>query len=161
MIIFGIDPGTATTGWGVVETCGQEVTCLGVGVIVTSAHDEMSKRLTTIYDDLCQLLAQFRPDAVAVEQLFFNTNAKTALSVGQARGVVMVAIEKAHVPFFSYTPLQIKMAIAGYGRADKKQVQTMVQKLLKLETLPKPDDAADGLAIALTHSYSYKLNENK
>lgn len=156
---MGIDPGTATTGWGVIEKGSSGLMCVEAGVITTPPKTSPSSRLLTIFADVTELLTQFKPHAVALEQLFFNTNVTTAMTVGQARGVVMLAVEKKGLPLFSYTPLQVKMAITGFGRAEKKQVQTMVQKLLKLKTLPKPDDAADGLAIALTHSYSFKLKK--
>ena len=156
MIILGIDPGTATTGWGVVEEIRNHFNCIDVGIITTKAGLPLEKRLLTIFDDVTTLCKKFAPHAVSIEQLFFNTNAKTALLVGQARGVVLLAAEKKKIPLFSYTPLQVKMAITGYGRADKKQMQEMVKKLLNLPKIPRPDDAADALAIALTHCFSFK-----
>lgn len=153
MIVLGIDPGTATTGWGVVEKIKQQHNCIGAGVITTYAGQLLEKRLLTIFGDVTRLMKKFSPDAVSIEQLFFNTNAKTALLVGQARGVVLLAAEKNKIPLFSYTPLQVKMAVTGYGRADKKQMQEMIKRLLKLDVLPRPDDAADALAIALTHCF--------
>ncbi|RJR15521.1 crossover junction endodeoxyribonuclease RuvC [Candidatus Microgenomates bacterium] len=154
MIILGIDPGTATTGWGVVEKRREKVDCLGVGIISTPAKTALPKRLATIFQDIQELLTTFTPDAMAVEELFFNTNAKTALSVGHARGVVLLAAQKVNIPIFSYTPLQVKMAISGYGRAEKLQIQKLVAQTLNLEEIPKPDDAADALAVALTHGFS-------
>ena len=154
---MGIDPGTATTGWGVVEGNASDYHFISVGIITTASMLEPAARLATIFQDLNQLLKKFSPDEVAIEQLFFNTNAKTALVVGQARGVVMLAVELANIPLFSYTPLQVKMAITGYGRADKRQMQEMVKQLLKLSSVPKPDDAADALAVALTHGFSLRI----
>lgn len=157
MIVLGIDPGTATTGWGVIKQERQILTYLGVGIITTPAKISMPFRLLTIYNDIVTLIKKFQPQAFAVEELFFNTNVKTALSVGQARGVVLLAGQQNDCEIFSYTPLQVKMAVAGYGRAEKRQVQVMVQNTLKLEKIPKPDDAADALAIALTHIFSMKI----
>lgn len=154
---MGIDPGTATTGWGVVEK-HQSVAYIEAGIITTPPTDSEAKRLLTIYEDFLTLLRKFKPQAVALEQLFFNTNAKTALTVGQARGVIMLAAIKSELPIRSYTPLQVKMAITGYGRADKKQMQEMVKTLLKLPHIPQPDDAADALAVALTHCFSHKFS---
>jgi crossover junction endodeoxyribonuclease RuvC len=156
MIILGIDPGTATTGWGVIKTATNPV-CLGVGVIETSSKLPLEKRLHTIYQDLTKLIKKYKPDCLSIENLFFGTNAKTALLVGQARGVILLAAEKSGIPIFSYTPLQVKIAITGYGRAEKNQIGIMITKILKLERIPKPDDAADALAVALTHFYSRKM----
>ena len=155
MIILGIDPGTATTGWGIIEVKSKlKITCLGVGVIKTPANQALEKRLFTIYKDINILLKKYHPDTIAVENLFFGTNAKTALLVGQARGVVLLTAEMHKIPLFSYTPLQVKMALTGYGRAQKNQIGIMVTKMLNLTSIPKPDDASDALAVALTHSYS-------
>lgn len=154
MIILGIDPGTATTGWGVINFHKPHAEFVDCGVVTTPAKEKPEKRLATIFDDVTTLITKFKPQVVAVEQLFFNTNAKTAMLVGQARGVVMLACEKKRLPIFSYAPLQVKMAITGYGRADKKQVAEMVKTLLKLPQIPKSDDAADALAVALTHAFS-------
>lgn len=158
MIIMGIDPGTAITGWGIVKHLQGKQTYIDAGVVTTPAKEVLEKRLVTIYDDLYLLLTKFKPDACVLEKLFFNTNAKTALSVGHARGVVVLAAEKHHVPVFEYTPLQVKTAMTGYGRADKNQIQQMVKKLLNLNQIPRPDDAADALAIALTHCYSHRFS---
>lgn len=161
MIILGIDPGTATTGWGVVEKHKNgEVTYIACGVVSTTPQSE-EKRLKIIFDDCRALIKKYKPEAVAVEKLFFNTNAKTALEVGQARGVVMLALVQSGLVIQSYTPLQIKVAVAGYGRADKKQVQEMVKTLLKLDFIPKPDDAADALAVALTQCVSHNFIESE
>ena len=154
MVIMGIDPGTAATGWGVIRYEGQKAVLIDCGIIQTVPRTPMSKRLLTIFNDISGLLKKFKPESLVIEELFFNTNAKTALVVGQARGVVMIAGEKYGCDIFSYTPLQVKMAITGYGRADKNQIQQMVQKLLKLPQIIKPDDAADAVAIALTHGFT-------
>ncbi len=161
MVIMGIDPGTATTGWGVIDVVGGKPMYIKAGTIATSPKETQEARLVIIYDDLMNLFAAFKPTHLALEQLFFNTNTKTALLVGQARGVAMLASQKQNCPIFSYTPLQVKMAISGYGRADKKQVQQMVKTILKLSEIPKPDDAADALAVAITHSFSYKIGKLK
>ncbi|MCA9397358.1 crossover junction endodeoxyribonuclease RuvC [candidate division WWE3 bacterium] len=150
-IILGIDPGLAITGFGVLESRGREdQKVLGYGAIRTPAGMSLPSRLMEIRQELQTLLAQFKPDAVGVEKLYFGKNAKTAMAVGQARGVVLLTLSENNIPIYEYTPLQIKMALTGYGRADKAQVQQLVQQLLRLSEIPKPDDAADGLAIALT-----------
>ncbi len=154
MTILGIDPGTATTGWGVIKSDIYKPVCVDFGTIDTKAGLPLENRLATIYRDINLLIKKFQVEAVAVENLFFNTNAKTALLVGQARGVILLAAELKNLPLFSYTPLQVKIAICGYGRADKKQVQEMVRSSLNLSQIPKPDDAADALAVALTHGFS-------
>lgn len=157
MNILGIDPGTATTGWGIIEKSNRIFTYRDAGIIATPAGLPMEKRLGIIFSDLETLIDRYHPQAFVIENLFFNTNAKTALLVGQARGVAILAAERNAVPVFSYTPLQVKLAITGYGRADKRQMQKMVQSLLKLPAIPKPDDAADALAIALTHGFTRKI----
>ena len=154
MIILGVDPGTAITGWGIVEFHRHTYTCIDVGVITTPVGQTDENRLMILYDDLRTLIKRYKPQAAAIEKLFFNTNAKTALLVGQARGVIMLAIVKSKIPIYSYTPLQVKIAITGYGRAEKRQMQEMVKTLLKLDKIPRPDDAADALAVALTHGFS-------
>jgi crossover junction endodeoxyribonuclease RuvC len=157
MIILGIDPGTATTGWGIIKSDKNKPSYMNFGVITTSAGLPLEKRLATIYKDIIQLIKKYQVEVMAVENLFFNTNAKTAMLVGQARGVVLLTAELKHLPLFSYTPLQVKIAIVGYGRADKAQVQEMVKVTLDLPQIPKPDDAADALAVALTCCFT----ENK
>lgn len=154
---MGVDPGTATTGWGVIAGNKSNYTYISVGTIITASNLSIEARLEIIFTDLTTLIKKFKPEALALEQLFFNTNAKTALLVGQARGVVMLAAQLAKIPIFSYTPLQVKMAITGYGRAGKLQMQEMVKTLLKLPQTPKPDDAADALAVALTHGFTMRL----
>lgn len=151
MIILGVDPGTATTGYGVVKKEGSKFTLVDFGVILTPAKTELHHRLDTIFDELTEIIKKHQPDEVVVEELFFATNAKTAISVGQARGVILLAAKKQNVPIAEYTPLEVKMAITGYGKADKKQIQQMVKAILALKEIPKPDDAADALAIAICH----------
>lgn len=152
MISLGIDPGIATTGYGVVrEERNGQLTALAFGVIETPKTATLPERLQQLQAELRAILLQWQPETCAVEELFFATNAKTAITVGQARGVILLTLADAGLPIGEYTPLQVKQAIAGYGQADKKQMQEMVRMLLNLRTIPKPDDAADGLAIAITH----------
>ncbi|MDR3311143.1 MAG: crossover junction endodeoxyribonuclease RuvC [Oscillospiraceae bacterium] len=152
MIILGIDPGIATVGFGAVETSGSNVAHLTHGVISTEAHLRLAYRLRRIYADSGELMDSLRPDAIAIEELFFNTNLKTAVAVAHGRAAVILAGEERGLPMYEYTPLQVKLTVAGYGRAEKKQVMEMVRRLLKLQSVPRPDDAADGLALALTHA---------
>lgn len=154
---LGIDPGTATMGWGVIREEGSRVRYVQHGAISTPPDWTMPRRLDKLFRGVSQLTAGYRPDAVAVEELFFNTNVTTAITVGQARGVALLAAYRAGCEVFEYTPLQVKQAITSYGRADKKQVQEMVKALLSLPEIPKPDDAADGLAIAITHAFSSRM----
>jgi crossover junction endodeoxyribonuclease RuvC len=151
-LAIGIDPGTATTGYGLVriEQDGSLV-AVKYGVILTPKDATAAARLEMIYDQLCKIVNEFRPDTAAIEKLFFSRNVTTALAVGQARGVVMLALQKAGIESFEYAPKEIKNAVAGYGGADKRQVQEMVRALLQLDSIPKPDDAADALAVAITH----------
>jgi crossover junction endodeoxyribonuclease RuvC len=149
---MGIDPGTATTGFGVIDVDGHNMKYVDAGVILTTPDTPMPERLQTIYQELSGLIAEHRPDCMSIELLYFQTNVSTAISVGQARGVVMLAAADAKLPLGEYTPLQVKQAVTGYGKADKKQIQEMVKMLLKLNVIPKPDDAADALAIAITHA---------
>jgi crossover junction endodeoxyribonuclease RuvC len=153
-VILGIDPGTANTGWGVVAQEGSRLKELGHGCIVTSARDELGSRLHRIHDELSQLLRRFQPAAVAVEELFVNVNVRTALTVGQARGVIILAAAERGIPAVDYSPLAIKQAVTGYGRAGKVQVQEMTRVLLGLDSIPKPDHAADALAVAITHAHT-------
>lgn len=154
MKILGIDPGTATTGFGLIKKDGPRLTQLDHGVISTSKDLAMPERLKILFDDLQEIIKLHKPDAVAVEKLFFTSNITTAMTVSQARGVVLLVAEQSGVAIFEYTPLQVKMAVSGYGKATKRQVQEMVKKILKLDVIPKPDDAADALAIAICHSSS-------
>ena len=157
MRILGIDPGLATTGFGVIERQGDQARFVDAGVITTPAGQAELERLQTIHQELTQILGDVRPDRVAVEQLFFAANVTTAFSVGQARGVVLLAIAAAKLPLTEFTPLQVKQSMTGYGRATKAQIQEMVRLQLKLTSIPKPDDAADALAIALTCAQSINL----
>ena len=154
MIILGIDPGYAIVGWGVVEYNGSKFKTLGYGSIETPAHTPTEDRLLMIYQGLEQIIEKYHPDQMAVEELFFNTNITTGIKVAEARGVILMCAKKLGVSVFEYTPLQVKQAVAGYGRAEKKQVITMVTMMLGLGTPPKPDDTADALAIAVCHAHS-------
>ena len=154
MRVLGIDPGYAIVGFGVVEYHAGRFQTLDYGALTTVAHTPMNDRLLEIYQGMQTLLSTYRPDAIAVEELFFNTNRTTAVYVCQARGVIMLAAKQANVPVFEYTPSQVKQAVVGYGKAEKKQVQLLTQSLLRLKTLPRPDDAADALAIAICHAHS-------
>lgn len=157
--ILGIDPGTATMGWGVVRQEGSRLRYVQHGAITTPPGWEMPRRLGRLFDGVMQLLRGYGPEAVAVEELFFNTNVTTAITVGQARGVALLAAYRAGVPVAEYTPLQVKQALTSYGRADKRQVQEMVRALLNLREIPRPDDAADGLAIAITHAFTMRMGK--
>lgn len=152
MRILGIDPGTATTGFGVIDKSAKGLKFVDAGVITTHKDLPMPVRLQALYQDLTELITEFKPDQAAVEQLFFARNVTTALTVGQARGVILLALQNANLPVGEYTPLQVKQAVTSYGRAEKAQIQEMVRILLGLNSIPKPDDAADGLAIAITHA---------
>ncbi len=159
MIALGIDPGTALCGYGIVRASDDEYALVVCGAIATPAKTPLEQRLLTIYNELSALIRQYRPDTAAVEKLFFSRNTTTALSVGHARGVAMLALAQAHIPLCEYTPNEIKQAVAGYGGADKYQMQQMVRMLLHLDAAPKPDDAADAVAIALCHLQSARLRE--
>lgn len=154
MRILGIDPGIATIGFGAIETRGLEHKLLNCGVITTPAHTSLSSRLEQIYDDVGELISLFKPDAVSIEELFFNTNLTTGIAVAHGRGVILLACRKAGVKVYEYTPLQVKQAVCGYGRAQKPQVMDMVKRLCRLEAAPRPDDAADAVALALCHARS-------
>lgn len=151
MLVLGIDPGLATLGYGLVERDCSTLRPLDYGTVITPAGMDMSQRLVRIYEGVYQLVETFSPDAVAIEELFFNKNVKTAIAVGQARGVAIVAAAKYDIPVYEYTPLQVKQAVVGYGRAEKEQVQNMTKMLLGLREIPRPDDAADALAISICH----------
>jgi len=157
MRIMGIDPGTARVGWAVVDINGSRSDAKAYGCITTQKTTEQHDRLSAIYRSLRTLLRTYKPESVAVEELFFATNAKTAMRVGEARGVILLAAAQYGGPVVSYSPLAIKQTICGSGQADKSQVQKMIMRLLHLSRIPQPDDAADALAIALTHAYSYKF----
>lgn len=158
MLILGIDPGLATIGFGVVSTDGMRVVSVEYGVLETPAKVPTPQRLMMIYNGIERLIGHYEPDAIAVEELFFSRNVTTAISVGEARGVILVAAAQHTSNLYEYTPMQIKQAVTGYGKADKKQVQMMVKTLLNLKSMPKPDDAADALAVAICHAYSYRMS---
>ena len=152
MRVLGIDPGLATMGWGVIETDGYRVRLVQYGALITYPQDTFPTRLACIYSGVKGLLETFRPDEIAFEELFFAKNTKTALLVGAARGVAILAAQRCSKPLYEYTPMQIKLAVTGNGHADKTQVQEMIRLLLRLKKIPKPDDAADALAVALCHA---------
>ena len=154
MVILGIDPGLAIVGWGVVEYKNSKFKTLGYGAITTPKEMKTEQRLKKIYDDLAEIIKKYRPDHVAIEELFFNTNITTGIRVSEARGVVLLSARKHGLEIAEYTPLQAKQAVVGYGRAEKKQVMEMVRQLLNLKAVPKPDDTADALAIAICHCHA-------
>lgn len=149
MIIMGFDPGLADTGYGIIKTEGSRLRCLDYGSIKTPAHTPLPERLLTIYQRVRELIKEYQPERIAVEHLFFSKNVSTAMAVGQARGIVLLALAEANIPLVEFTPNQVKQAVSSYGSASKTQVQRMVKVLLNLEEIPKPDDAADALAIAI------------
>lgn len=157
MRIIGIDPGTGILGFGVIDVVRQKPKLVTAGVVRTPAHTPLDIRLEDIYDSLTEIIAETNPDVMSIEKLFFSRNVSTAMSVSHARGVAMLAGRKAHLQFAEYTPMQIKQTLTGYGKADKKQMQEMVRVQLGLQTVPKPDDAADALAAAITHMLHGKL----
>lgn len=154
MTILGIDPGYAIVGYGIIDfKCGK-YTPIAQGAILTEAHDSFDNRLEMIFDELSKILEVYKPEVSAIEKLYFQNNHKTAIDVAQARGVTLLALKKFNVPIYEYTPLQVKTAVTGYGKAQKSQVMSMTQRLLKLKEIPKPDDTADALAIAICHANS-------
>jgi crossover junction endodeoxyribonuclease RuvC len=160
MIVIGVDPGTATTGYGVVqENEDGSLTAVAYGVALTPAGDPMPLRLLNLHRQLRDILLLHRPTTGAVEKLFFQRNVTTAISVGQARGVAILALAESGIEVAEYTPMEVKQAVAGYGGADKRQVQEMVKAILGLESIPKPDDAADALAIAICHLHSAHIQD--
>ncbi len=160
MLVIGIDPGTATTGYGLVrEHEDGSISLVDFGVILTPPDLPMPQRLLELYRQLYDLLLLHRPRSGAVEKLFFQKNVRTALSVGQARGVALLALAQAGIEISEYTPLEVKQAVAGYGGAEKSQVQQMVKTILGLDTVPQPDDAADALAVAICHIHSAKMRQ--
>jgi len=162
MLVIGIDPGTAATGYGLIrELESGGIVSIGYGVISTPPTLPMSKRLLSLYDQLTKIFTIHQPQLAAVEKLFFQKNVKTAISVGQARGVVLLALAQAGLNVAEYTPLEVKQAVAGYGGAEKTQVQQMVRVLLDMDEIPKPDDAADALAVAICHIHSHRLQSFK
>ena len=160
MIILGIDPGFAIVGWAVIESHRGNTRPIAYGAIRTPAHTLLESRLAMIESDLCEIIDKYKPDEMAIEELFFNTNQKTAIQVGQARGVLLQCCASHGKIPHEYTPLQVKQAVVGYGRAEKRQVMEMTRAILKLAKIPRPDDAADALAIAICHAHSRK-NNNK
>ncbi len=159
MIILGLDPGTARVGWGVIAANGSDYRPIAYGLIETEKDMHAEDRLKEIFDAIQTLIRRYTPEVISIEDLFFATNAKTAIAVGQARGVLLLAAATHHIPTASYSPLFVKRTITGDGKADKRQVQYMITKQLHLQETPKPDDVADALAIALTHACSYKMKE--
>jgi len=157
VLVLGVDPGTATTGYGVVEQLGGKEYLITYGTIRTAADQPMEQRLLKIYQEFNVLIDEFQPEAVAIEELFHHKNAKTVITVAQSRGVLLMTAAARGLEIGEYTPLQVKQAVSGYGNADKKQVQIMVQKILRMEQVARPDDAADALAIAICHIHSYRL----
>ena len=155
MRILGIDPGIAIVGYGIVDKEGNRYKTIAYDAVTTRAHTPLEERLEKVYNGVDEIIKTYKPDAMSIEELFFNNNAKTAIAVGQARGVILLAAVNKNVPVFEYTPLQVKQAIVGYGRAEKKQVQLMTKTMLGLNEIPKPDDVADALALAICHAHSY------
>lgn len=162
MVVLGIDPGYAIVGWGVIDFNGTTYRPKAFGAITTDAHTDFNLRLEKIYDDMLTILKHAKPDALAIEKLFFTTNVTTAILVAQARGVILLAAQQCGVKVYEYTPLQVKVAVTGYGKAKKPQVMEMTRRLLHLKEVPKPDDTADALAIAITHTHAAgtKLRQN-
>ncbi len=154
LIILGIDPGYAIVGYGVIEYRNNHFSVLDFGAITTQAHTDFNDRLLHIYSGITNLVEIYKPEAMAIEKLFFNTNQKTAIDVAQARGVILLSARQHGVSIHEYTPLQVKQSVVGYGRAEKKQVQEMTRLLLNLDKVPKPDDTADALAMAICHAHS-------
>lgn len=163
MRVLGIDPGIAIAGFGFIDKAGHKLTPVQYGAITTEAHTPQEERLVQIYESAGALMDRYKPDSVAVEKLFFNRNVTTAFAVGQARGVIILAAAQRGLPVAEYTPLQVKQSVVGYGKAEKRQVQEMVKMFLKLSAIPKPDDVADALAVAICHAHSavmkQKINE--
>ena len=157
MVILGVDPGYAITGYSVLSYQGNHFNLITAGAIETKAGVAMPIRLAKIYDDMTMLINTYKPDAIAIEELFYHSNAKTVIGVAQGRGNILTAAAKTNTDIYEYTPLQVKQAVVGYGRADKKQVQMMVKALLNLETIPKLDDTTDAMAIAICHAHSHRF----
>jgi len=156
MIVLGIDPGTATTGYGIIEVKGRDLfNCLDYGIISTSAKSKPADRLNEINEEIIKIIEKYNPNILAIENIYFFKNSKTIVPVSQARGIIMMVAAQKKIPIYEFTPLQAKMATVGYGRAEKKQVQEMVKLLLNLDEIPKPNDAADALAVAICYISSY------
>lgn len=158
MLVLGIDPGVAITGYGLLDGSAEDARLVTSGVITTPSTLPLSRRLLALHQELARLVEQYHPQVAAVEELFFGRNARTALAVGQGRGAVLLALAQAGLAVYEYTPMQVKQAVVGYGRAGKEQVQEMVRLLLRLEAAPQPDDAADAVAVALCHLQSSRLS---
>ena len=154
MIVLGIDPGYAIVGYGIVKYEKNKFTPITFGAVTTKAGVRFSARLEKIYNDLLEILEKYKPETIAIEKVFFNTNTTTAIDVAQARGVILLAAEQMHIPVFEYTPLQVKQSVTGYGKAEKRQIMEMTKMLLGLKSVPKPDDTADALAAAICHAHS-------
>ncbi|AIS52300.1 crossover junction endodeoxyribonuclease RuvC [Thermoanaerobacter kivui] len=159
MRVLGIDPGIAIMGYGIIDYKSNKFTVIDYGAITTKAGIDKSLRLSDIYNGIVSLIKSYSPDVVAIEELFYNKNAKTVIAIGESRGVSILAAVNSGIKIAEYTPLQVKQAVVGYGRADKHQVQQMVKVLLNLEKVPKPDDVADALAVAICHCHSSNINE--
>jgi len=157
MRIFGIDPGFARVGWTILEVRSSKFEVQSYGCIETSKNINSQERLVAVYKEVCALIKKYKPDVLAIEELFFTNNAKTAFKVGEARGVIILAGAQQKIPVFSYTPLQIKIVVTGYGNADKVQVGKMIKAILKLKDMPKLDDTVDAIAVALTHAFTKKF----
>lgn len=155
--ILGIDPGYAIVGFGILDYNGFSFTPIEYGAVTTEAHTNFAERLKAIHEDIEYIFDKFKPDCMAIERLYFTTNQKTAIDVAQARGIVLLSAAKRNVPIAEYTPLQVKMSVTGYGKAEKHQVMEMTRQLLKLAHIPRPDDAADALAIAICHGHSTRF----
>jgi len=152
--ILGIDPGLATVGFSIVDKDNGRLSLVSCGVITTPAHTSLSSRLDRVYDDMTELISTFSPDVMSIEELFFNTNLTTGIAVAHSRGVILLAAYRSGVQVYEYTPLQVKQAVVGYGRAEKNQVMEMVKRIMNLPAVPKPDDAADAVALAICHARS-------
>ena len=161
MRIIGIDPGYAIVGYGIIDVVNSNNILVDYGVITTSPKKCAEKRLLDLYTELMGLLNEYEPDEAAMEKLFFNTNTTTGIGVAKACGVLSLALVQKNLPIIEYTPIQVKQTVVGYGNAEKKQIQYMVPKILNMKETPKPDDAADALAVAITHSHNYKINNLK
>ena len=159
-IILGLDPGTATTGYGLVSRRGPRVACMTYGVITTPAGKPIGQRLRTIYDAICALLDRYRPSVMVIEHLFFGRNTTNALSVGRTVGIAMLAATQREIPIVEYKPMEVKLSVVGYGHAEKEQVQFMIRQILGLSEIPKPDDAADALALCITHAHTRRLPDH-
>lgn len=159
MIVIGVDPGIAILGYGVIEYKGNKFSAIDYGAITTHSDLDLPHRLKVVYDQLYRIIDKYKPQEFAIEELFFNKNVKTAMTIGHARGVAILSASNYGIPVYEYTPLQVKQGVVGYGRADKKQIQQMVKVLLGLKEIPKPDDVADALAIAMCHCHSGAMNK--